>query len=340
MTQKLMSSSRGAIDALFLSAAAALGDAAPAGGVFLRAAPHAALRDFAPRCLQTFRPLYDALVQAGAGVEDSMPASAPYALYLCTRQREENRLNLARLWSLLPAGGALVCAQDNDLGAKAVEKDLRDLCGPVEVLSKYHSRALCVFKADADAALLAAWLSLEQPRRVAGTELVAAPGMFSWKDVDAGSALLAAHLPSSLGGRGADFGAGWGYLSHHALQACSGIAHIDLYEAEKTALDCAAQNLAPFGGRFSCHWADLQAQDFSPRYDFILCNPPVHHLDAQDVALGQVILSRGLSALKAGGRMYVVANRHLPYEALLASQGAQVRALANAAGYKVLEVAK
>lgn len=333
-----MMRNRGAMDALFLVLPDILGEKAAGTGVFLRAVWHESLSLYSLVCVQTFKPLADDLSHHGIAVETTLPESATFALYAATRHREENRLNLARLWRLLPAGGWLVCCQHNDLGAKALEKDCRDLAGDVGSSSKFHSRVIWAQKTDAvHQEILKEWLSLGTPRLVEDSTLLAAPGMFSWQKADKGSALLAEYLPADLSGRGADIGAGWGYLSHHVLKN-SPAAHIDLYEAEKTALDMARVNLAPFAGKAGFFWKDVQAEKLAGPYDFIVCNPPFHHMDAQDNMLGQNIVLQGFKALKSCGRMFVVANRHLPYEKYLAVAGAKVTVLADKDGYRVLEV--
>ena len=60
----------------------------------------------------------------------------------------------------------------------------------------------------------------------------------------------------------------------------------------------------------------------------------------QDEGLGQAIVARGLKALKPQGRLFIVANRHLPYEAVLAKVGGKTVQLAGKNGYKVLEAVR
>jgi 16S rRNA (guanine1207-N2)-methyltransferase len=69
-------------------------------------------------------------------------------------------------------------------------------------------------------------------------------------------------------------------------------------------------------------------------------NPPFHTSRAADPALGQAFLQAGHSVLAPGGRLWVVANRHLPYENTLTGLFAQVSEIGGDASFKVLEAVR
>ena len=48
-------------------------------------------------------------------------------------------------------------------------------------------------------------------------------------------------------------------------------------------------------------------------------NPPFHDGGTEDQALGQAFIRRAAEALRPGGTLWLVANRHLPYEATLSA---------------------
>lgn len=141
-----------------------------------------------------------------------------------------------------------------------------------------------------------------------------AAGVFSDGEVDRGSALLAGVLPEKLKGRVADLGAGWGYLSSAVLEH-EKVKQVDLIEAEKLALDCARLNIADSRAQF--HWAD--ALNFKPEtlYDAVVMNPPFHPARAADPGLGQAFIEAAARILAPHGALWMVANRHLPYEHFL-----------------------
>ena len=51
-------------------------------------------------------------------------------------------------------------------------------------------------------------------------------------------------------------------------------------------------------------------------------------------------IAAAADALNPGGRLWLVANRHLPYEQVLDARFAEVRAVAQAQGFKVIAATK
>ncbi|QFS81567.1 Ribosomal RNA small subunit methyltransferase C [Roseivivax sp. THAF40] len=159
------------------------------------------------------------------------------------------------------------------------------------------------------------------------------PGVFSADGIDPASALLVESLPDDISGRVADLGAGWGYLSRKLLER-DAITSLDLVEADHAALECARANLDDPRARF--HWAD--ARDWTPeaRLDVVVTNPPFHVGRAADPALGRAFLAAAARGLAPTGRLFVVANRQLPYEDTLATLFAKVDEIAANTRFKVL----
>lgn len=314
-------------------------------------------------CEQAWKPEVDALHRAGfeAGPEAPIAGSDasgryPLVLLLPPRQREHARARFALALRRLAPGGTLVACMPNREGARTGESDLAQLAGPLRTLSKHHCRVFWTtpLVAPADPALAEAWGALDAPRRIAddgvpGGDFLSRPGVFAWDRVDAASRLLAEHLPADLRGAVADLGAGWGYLAMQVLARCPGVASLDLHEADARALELARANLADAAHRggaaanaaLSFHWHDVASGLGARRYDAIVCNPPFHAQSAGErVDLGRAFIAAAAGALNPGGRLWLVANRHLPYEAALAGQFADVREVAARDGFKVVEAVR
>lgn len=321
----------------------------PADGraLFLRARDGFRLREMARPgwvCQQSFKPFANALERSGLRLA---PLSAedryPLVLVLPPRQRDEARALFAQAVKRAMPGGVVLAALPNAEGAKSGEADLARVAGPLRQLSKHKCRVFWTqpLGDGVDLALLDEWLALDAPRRnVAG--YMSRPGLFAWDRIDTASALLAGQLPSDLTGRVADLGAGYGYLSSQLLARCAGVTAVDLYEAEARALEPARMNLEQAQrdcGRpvaFSLHWHDV-TQGLPQRYDAIISNPPFHQGRADLPELGRAFIDSAADALLPHGRFWLVANRHLPYEATLAARFNEVRNVVMQDGFKVIE---
>jgi len=327
-------------------------------------------------CAQGFKPAAEALQHSGltlvdedaahgcasaaggcalpsvAGCAEAAPSDdARYALVLLLppRQREESRALFARAIARLRPGGIVLACIANDEGAKTGEADLTLLVGPLSVLSKHHCRVFWSQPLDAavNPALQSAWSTLDAPRElldgnVRGGRFISRPGVFAWDRVDAASALLAAHIPDDLAGHGADLGAGWGYLGCEVLARAPRVTALDAYEADARSLALARTNLAAIAApaTLGFHWHDVTA-GLPMHYDFLVSNPPFHALDRHERPdIGRAFIAAAANALKPGGRFWLVANRHLPYEIVLDEKFGQVRSVAQQGGFKVIEAVK
>lgn len=285
-------------------------------------------------CDQSFKPDHDALARQGFALREAEDGTQ-YGLtcVLPPRQREEYRALLARAILDTREGGIVLAAVSNLEGAKTVENELKALCGNVTSVSKNKCRAFWAkVGAEVDREMVGEWAKLDAPREVAGG-LVSRPGLFAWDRIDAGSQMLADHLPQ-LSGRGADLGSGVGFLAREVLQRCKNVSHMTLFEAEARALPLARQNLAAFDGRCDFHWHDVTKGVTGP-FDFIVSNPPFHTSRADRHDLGQGFIRAAAGALDKGGALWMVANRHLPYEETLKAVFRTVLTVAENGQYKV-----
>ena len=288
-------------------------------------------------CDQSFKPACDALARDGFALRDEQaPSIYSMTLALPPRQREEGRALLARAVRATDDGGIVMAAASNLEGAKTVENDLKGLTGSVTALSKNKCRVFWS-RIDADRlneAQIDAWLGLDAPRPVAEGRFRSRPGLFAWDHIDAGSKLLVETLPPTLKGRAADLGAGFGYLSDAVLARYPQVTHLDAIEAESRAVDLLRQNLAAYGDRAACHWLDATGP-LPGSYDVIVSNPPFH-VDRQDRHdIGQAFIRSAAGSLVPGGTLWMVANRHLPYEETLKAAFKNVETAARTDAFKV-----
>jgi 16S rRNA (guanine1207-N2)-methyltransferase len=258
------------------------------------------------------------------------PEAAPAAMALVCLPRSKAlaRGMIAQACRLAPL---VVVDGLRENGVDSLWRDVRRRIGDVAGLTKAHGR-LFVFPASE---AFADW-ELSGPVRGALGQFTQ-PGVFSEAEADRGSALLVDALPARLPARMADLGAGWGFLSA-AVLAREGVGTLDLVEAEKLALDCARLNVVDPRAQF--HWADATRFAAKPGYDGIVMNPPFHVGRAAQPELGRAFIAAAARLLQPSGHLWLVANRHLPYESALGEAFRQVSSLTEDAGFKVFHATR
>lgn len=236
------------------------------------------------------------------------------------------------LASVQPGGVVLVDGQKTE-GIESLLKGVKAVLPVDDVFSKSHGKLFWLTRPDALPPEIETWRI--EPQDIGG--YVTAPGMFSADGPDPGSEMLVALVPK-LKGRVADLGAGWGYLASEILDEQGEIAAMDLIEADWPSLQAAMTNVTDDRAEFV--WADATTYSADEPYDAIISNPPFHSGREADPSLGRAFIAAAARNLKPGGRFFMVANRHLPYEAALKEAFGTGRMLGELQGYKLYEAAR
>jgi 16S rRNA (guanine1207-N2)-methyltransferase len=296
----------------------------------LYGAPPPELAQTAPGARQ-FSPL-----AAGSGeLAGDLAAVAPGALanlvLLAPPGAVERRYTLALALRALAPGAPFLVMAPKDKGGGRIARELAELGCPSVESSKRHHR-LCAGAAQGDAAAIDAAIAAGAPRFSPSLGLWTQPGVFSWDRIDPGSALLLRRLPE-FSGRGADFGCGLGLIAHGIL-ASPKVKSLLLVDIDRRATELCARNVAD--PRVTILWADVRGVKNGP-LDFIAMNPPFHEAGRESKELGRGFIASAAANLRPGGRCWLVANRHLPYESALAKAFRSVTAVAEEDGFKVIE---
>jgi 16S rRNA (guanine1207-N2)-methyltransferase len=247
----------------------------------------------------------------------------------------ERRYTIALALRALAPGGSLTVLAPKDKGGSRIAKELKSFgCNSTETSRRHHR--ICTGERPALPVGLEEALTEGNPRRDETLGLWTWPGVFSWNRHDPGSALLEQNLPP-LGGRGADFGCGIGILAR-AILTSPKVEHLAMLDIDRRAVEMAARNVDD--PRVELRWADIRTGTELKGLDFVVMNPPFHDGGAEDQSLGQTFIRRAAEALRPGGVLWLVANRHLPYEAVLKSLFKRVTPKIEANGYKIYEAVK
>jgi 16S rRNA (guanine1207-N2)-methyltransferase len=278
-----------------------------------------------------FRPDHDAFTAMGLTCARRAEGAFSAAVVCLPRAKALGRALMAQACLAVPAGGLIVVDGQKTDGIESMLRDLRGAGVQPAVLSKAHGKILW-FSAQP---MPAGWTAPDQ-QRIAG-DFTTAPGVFSADGIDPASQLLADHLPEKLGAHLADLGAGWGYLAARILMRDT-VKSLDLVEADAAALDCARINITDSRARF--HWADATTWQPATKLDAVIMNPPFHNSRAADPDLGRAFIAAAAGMLNHQGRLWMVANRHLPYETALTQHFTETSEVAGDNRFKILTAAR
>lgn len=292
---------------------------------------------------QDFRPFALPLIRAGLDVRPDVTGDDYNMVLLCGRkQRAEQCGALALALSRLPRGGTLIVAADNDAGGRRLAADAAALGLNLAAESKHHCRILFGRVDDYDRATAQAWMDDAAPRAMMiddGTTEWTQPGLFGWDRRDPGTALLRHVLPDGLAGVVADLGCGGGVLLRHVLARNPDVSAAYGLEADARAVDMARRNLDD--ARAVIHWHAVAQEEIAlPPCDTVVMNPPFHAGRRTDADIGLRFIDEAARLLRPGGRLWMVANAHLPYEQRLRADFRTVRKVIEDFGYKVYEAVK
>ncbi|TAJ70019.1 MAG: class I SAM-dependent methyltransferase [Phenylobacterium sp.] len=297
----------------------------------LYGAPAPGLVDIPPGATQV-----SPIVPGSADLAAIPDASIDHAVILAPGGVLERDYVLAQALRVLKPGASLLAFAPKDKGGSRLRKALEGFgCTVVEDARKHHR--FCHAKRPAEPTGLDAAIAAGSPRLVPGLGAWSQPGVFSWDRLDPGSARLIGQLPT-LSGHGADLGCGVGLLATRVL-ASPAVTSLACLDIDRRAVACAEHNLDD--PRATVRWADVRQWDDSlVGLDFVVMNPPFHDGGTEDRELGVAFVRTAARMLRRGGVCWLVANRHLPYEAALAAAFETATVRDDAGGYKIIEARK
>ncbi len=243
----------------------------------------------------------------------------------------ERRHVVALALQALRPGAPLTVFAANRKGGTRLAKELAGFGCAASTSPKRHHQIVDTIRAGEVCGIEQA-VAQGEARFIAALGLFSQPGLFSWDRADPGSLLLLRHLPP-LTGRGADLGCGYGLLAHH-LRETANATELFLVDIDKRALDVAGRNVC--GDGVTTIWADVRTAVNLPQHlDFIVMNPPFHDGGKEDRGLGDAFIRRAAQMLRPDGQLWLTANRHLPYEPVLAAHFSTRALVEQAGGYKI-----
>ena len=275
---------------------------------------------------QTFFPVVDQLEKTGIKCVQSISQQKFNLAIISIPNSKKLARHLIYLATKAVPEGLIIVDGDKSNGIESMIRDLKKHTKIIEVVSKAHGR-IAWFETPADLETYKDFpLQIED-----GFETQA--GVFSSDGVDPASKLLIQLLPKDLMGVGADLGGGWGYLSAKVLETNS-IHELHFIEADLNAINLAKNNLNDKRVKF--YWCDALKWKAPKLLDFIIMNPPFHHLGRAIPTLGIDFIKVASRNLKKSGTLWMVANRHLPYEDAIQRHFSSFSELSGSKKFKVI----
>lgn len=252
---------------------------------------------------------------------------------------------------VLRPGGRCLVAGANAEGAKSAATLLQRLVGHAKLLEQHSSHRLVVaVRPDTlppcPDDLVTPYIDPEyfhETNVVLGGHpytLSSRPGVFSWEHLDEATAMLASLMDVRAGERVLDIGCGAGALG--ALAATqSGTGTVALVDVDHEAVRSAQRTLHAAGcTNARALSSDIASAVAGESFDVVVANPPFHVGRHTDLEVPRQFMREAHEALVVGGRLWLVANRTLPYESMLTELFGAYQIAHDGQRFKVLRAVK
>lgn len=287
--------------------------------------------------------------EAGFSVSADFETDQKHFDYACIafpKNMSEGRYAIAKAISVLKRGGRLLCVAENKAGGTRLKK-ICDSFGlsDISVVSKNKSKCCFSHISVYNEQAVSDAFDAGRPCKVLNDRYYSQAGIFGWNKIDVGSKILTSYIPEDLKGHGADFGCGYGYLSDTVAASCPKVKSLICLDVDHRAVTACEKNMQKYDLKTGFIWADITQCDKNIQknirnLDFVIMNPPFHADKNVNIELGQAFIQVAHASLRRGGRLYMVANVHLPYEGLLQNTFFNVEKVHEGQGFKVFIVLK
>jgi 23S rRNA (guanine1835-N2)-methyltransferase len=269
----------------------------------------------------------------------SPPAALELVVMRVPKSRPYFEYQLSCLARALPAGATVLAAgMDKHLSVHTAQL-LERWIGPTERFrGERKARLFRAVREDRAAAELDAFARYHcEPLDAC---LLSLPNVFSREQLDGGTRFLLQFIRSQPGVHSAiDLACGNGTLglfaAKHALAQT--VFFCDESAMAVASAQANAQALFPQSPeRFDFYHGDGLRHFSGEPVQLILCNPPFHQEHTVNDLAGRHLLAQCSRFLQPGGRLYLVANRHLDYASVLRREFRRVESCATDAKFTIL----
>ena len=258
---------------------------------------------------------------------------------------------LSDAFRLLRPGGRCYFAGATNEGVKSAAKHAGQIFGNANVLAYDAGHRVVVsektsnevFNPDAtDSPCLRPdeFRELRVTLRGEALVLYSRPGVFSWDHLDEATEILTDVMDIPAGASVVDLGCGSGPLGITASKLSKG-GHVVMVDADIEAVRSAEKSAAAAGiGNYQVLPSDVAGAVIDERFDVVVTNPPFHVGKQSELSVPLQFIDDAWQVLVPGGRIFLVANRTLPYETPLKRRFGNITTLHDGRQFKVLSAKK
>ena len=276
-------------------------------------------------------------------IPSNQPFNGPYACVLIRVPKTLALLEeqLIRLQSQITSDTLIVAAGMIKHLPRSAGDLLERYIGPVQAsLAEKKARLLFVTpasKTQADSPYPSVY-QLDQPALALRNHA----GIFCREALDIGTRFFLPHLPSNLGEvQVADLGCGNGVLGI-VCAINNPQAQLRMIDESYMAVQSAQENwqLALGSRPVTVYAGDGLGAEQPDSLDIVLCNPPFHQQQVVGDFLARRMFQQSHRALKTGGELWIVGNRHLGYHVTLKRMFRDVQQIAANAKFVIFKATK